>query len=162
MAFELPELPYGYADLEPHYDEATLRLHHDMHHAAYVKGLNAAGEKLAAACAAGKVRVGEMFVTAGVELDGPRWIINFPTKQHWRHPSKLEWVQNGLVALKAVIREKQIQSIAIPPLGCGNGGLDWGVVRPLIEATLNDLSGVEVLIFEPVEKYHLQTAVIAK
>ena len=53
MAFELPELPYGYADLEPHYDEATLRLHHDMHHAAYVKGLNAAGEKLAAACAAG-------------------------------------------------------------------------------------------------------------
>jgi O-acetyl-ADP-ribose deacetylase (regulator of RNase III) len=116
----------------------------------------------AAACAAGKVRVGEMFVTAGVELDGPRWIINFPTKQHWRHPSKLEWVQNGLVALKAVIREKQIQSIAIPPLGCGNGGLDWAVVRPLIEATLNDLSGVEVLIFEPAEKYHLQPTAIAK
>ena len=110
----------------------------------------------ATACAAGTVRVGEMFVTAGVELDGPRWIINFPTKQHWRHPSRLEWVRDGLVALKAVIREKQIQSLAIPPLGCGNGGLVWAEVRPLIETTLNDLSGVEVMIFEPVEKYHLQ------
>ena len=78
-----------------------------------------------APCKAGEVRVGKMFVTAGVELDGPRWIINFPTKKHWRQPTKLEWVESGLAALKEVIREKDIRSIAIPPLGCGNGGLDW-------------------------------------
>jgi O-acetyl-ADP-ribose deacetylase (regulator of RNase III) len=112
----------------------------------------------AAACRAGEVQVGRMFVTAGVELDGPRWIINFPTKQHWRQPSRLEWVRDGLVALKAVICEKQIQSIAIPPLGCGNGGLAWAMVRPLIETTLNDLPGVEAMIFEPMEQRPPQKA----
>jgi len=107
----------------------------------------------AAACEAGDVRVGEMFVTSGVELDGPRWIINFPTKKHWRHPTKLEWIRSGLAALKNVIREKQIKSIAIPPLGCGNGGLDWAVVRPLIENELGELNDVEVIVYEPTPKY---------
>ena len=107
----------------------------------------------AAACKAGEVRVGSMFVTAGVELDGPRWIINFPTKKDWKHPTRLEWVQSGLKALREVIIEKQIGSIAIPPLGCGNGGLDWSVVRPMIEAALSDLPGVEVLVYEPTAKY---------
>src|SRR5204863_761671 len=106
----------------------------------------------AAACKAKAVRVGEMFVTAGVELDGPRWIINFPTKQQWFQPTKLEWVRSGLVALKAVIREKRIESIALPPLGCGNGGLDWGVVRPIIENALADLKDVEVGVYEPTAK----------
>ena len=77
----------------------------------------------AAACKNGTVRVGEMFVTANNEFEGPRWIINFPTKEQWFRPTKLEWVQTGLVSLKEVIREKQIKSIALPPLGCGNGGL---------------------------------------
>ena len=107
----------------------------------------------ATACEAGAVEVGRMFVTAGVELDGPRWIINFPTKKHWRQPTKLEWVRDGLVALKEVIREKQIKSIAIPPLGCGNGGLEWAEVRPLIEETLGDLPGVKVIVYEPTAKY---------
>lgn len=106
-----------------------------------------------AACKAGEVQVGQMFVTAGVELNGPRWIINFPTKKHWIHPTKLEWVRDGLVALKAVIREKKIKSIALPPLGCGNGGLDWAVVRPLIESALGDLQDVEVIVYEPTAKY---------
>lgn len=106
-----------------------------------------------AACKAGEVEVGRMFVTAGVELDGPRWIINFPTKKHWRQPTKLEWVRSGLVALKDVLREKQIKTVAIPPLGCGNGGLDWAVVRPMIEAALNDLPGVDVIVYEPTAKY---------
>ncbi|HTD68761.1 MAG TPA: macro domain-containing protein [Candidatus Limnocylindria bacterium] len=105
------------------------------------------------ACKAGEVQVGKMFVTAGVELGGPRWIINFPTKKQWRQPTKLEWVRDGLVALKDVIREKQIKSIAIPPLGCGNGGLDWAVVRPLIEKALGDLKDVEVVVYEPTVKY---------
>ncbi len=107
----------------------------------------------ALACEANEVQVGKMFVTAGVELGGPRWIINFPTKKHWRQPTKLEWVQDGLVDLKAVIREKQIKSIAIPPLGCGNGGLDWAVVRPIIEQALGDLPGVDIIVYEPTAKY---------
>lgn len=106
-----------------------------------------------AACKAGEVRVGELFITPSGELDGPQWIINFPTKKHWRHPSKLEWVQDGLVALKQFILEKKIHSIAIPPLGCGNGGLEWQVVRPIIKAALDDLEGVDVLIFEPTKQY---------
>jgi O-acetyl-ADP-ribose deacetylase (regulator of RNase III) len=106
-----------------------------------------------AACKAGEVRVGEMFVTSVPELGGPRWIINFPTKQQWFQPTKLEWVRRGLVALKDVIREKQIKSIAVPPLGCGNGGLDWIVVRPLIESGLSELKDVEIVIYEPTPKY---------
>lgn len=106
-----------------------------------------------AACKAGELEVGRMFVTAGVELDGPRWIVNFPTKKHWRHPTKLEWIHSGLDALKQEIRDRGIRSIAIPPLGCGNGGLDWRVVRPLIEAAFRDVAGVEVVVYEPTTKY---------
>lgn len=107
----------------------------------------------AAACKEGSVRVGEMFVTANTELEGPRWIINFPTKEQWFRPTKLEWVQTGLVALKKVIKEKQIKSIALPPLGCGNGGLKWNVVRPIIEKELAELEDVEIIVYEPVAKY---------
>ena len=107
----------------------------------------------ASACRAGEVRVGEMFVTSGGEPNGPKWIINFPTKKHWRHPSKLEWVQDGLVALKQVIQEKKIRSIALPPLGCGLGGLQWSVVRPMIEESLENLSDVETVIYEPTPQH---------
>jgi O-acetyl-ADP-ribose deacetylase (regulator of RNase III) len=107
----------------------------------------------AAACKAGEVRVGQMFVTPVHELNGPRWVINFPTKESWRRPTKLEWVRDGLAALKEVIREKQIRSIAIPPLGCGNGGLDWSVVRPLIESSLAELEDVDIVVYEPTAKY---------
>jgi len=65
----------------------------------------------------------------------------------------LEWVRDGLLSLKGVIREKQIKSIALPPLGCGNGGLDWAVVRPLIEDALGDLNDVDVIVYEPTLKY---------
>jgi O-acetyl-ADP-ribose deacetylase (regulator of RNase III) len=107
----------------------------------------------AAACKLGEVKVGHMFVTASPELSGPRWIINFPTKKHWRHPSKLEWIAEGLKDLRSVILEKRIRSIAIPPLGSGNGGLEWSEVRPQIEETLGDLPDVEVLVYEPTAKY---------
>jgi len=105
------------------------------------------------ACKTGEVEVGRMFVQAGVELEGPRWIINFPTKKHWRQPTQLAWVESGLVALKQVIRERNIHSIALPPLGCGNGGLEWSVVRPKIEAALADLADVDVVVYEPITKY---------
>lgn len=106
-----------------------------------------------AACRAGEVQVGRMFVQAGVELDGPRWIVNFPTKKHWRQPTQLEWIDSGLADLKLVIQAKKIRSIALPPLGCGNGGLDWHDVRPRIEAALGDLAGVEIVVYEPTAKY---------
>lgn len=106
-----------------------------------------------AACKAKEVRVGELFVTQSAELDGPRWIINFPTKQHWRNPTKQEWVEDGLVALKHFIVEHGLRSIAIPPLGCGNGGLRWSVVRPLIEKSLKDLPDTRVVVYEPTSKY---------
>src|SRR5688572_9765584 len=70
----------------------------------------------AAACKSGEVQVGRMFVQAGAELDGPRLIINFPTKKHWRQPTQVEWIEAGLVDLKRVIRSKGIRSIALPPL----------------------------------------------
>jgi O-acetyl-ADP-ribose deacetylase (regulator of RNase III) len=106
-----------------------------------------------AACKAREVEVGKLFVTASDELGGPRWIINFPTKQHWRNPTKPEWVQEGLKALREFITENQIRSIAVPPLGCGNGGLDWPVVREWIDASLRDLPDTQVIVYEPTAKY---------
>ena len=110
-------------------------------------------EAYARACDEGEVRTGKMFVTENKELFGPRWIINFPTKTHWRVKTKIEWVEDGLKDLVRVIREKGINSIAIPPLGCGNGGLDWRDVRPLIESALAELEGVNAIVYEPTSKY---------
>ncbi len=103
----------------------------------------------AQACQSGQVRTGQMFVTERQTLLGPCWIINFPTKQHWRNPSKLEWINQGLADLRKVLTEKQIPSIALPPLGCGLGGLDWEMVKPRIEDALAGLAGTRILIFEP-------------
>lgn len=107
----------------------------------------------AAACKAKQVKVGQMFVTETGELNGPRWIINFPTKEHWKGSSRLEWVEAGLQDLTRVLRERQIKSVAIPPLGAGNGGLDWPAVKSRIQAALGDVEGVEVIVYEPTDKY---------
>jgi O-acetyl-ADP-ribose deacetylase (regulator of RNase III) len=106
-----------------------------------------------AACKSGDVKVGHMFVTERNLLGGPKWIINFPTKEHWRNPSQLIWIEDGLADLKRVIHDKNIRSIALPPLGSGNGGLDWNEVRSKIEAAFADEADVEVLIYEPTSKY---------
>ena len=76
------------------------------------------------ACKCKNVKIGRMFVTENRAFEGPHWIINFPTKKHWRQPSKLEWIIEGLQDLRRVIQEHQIRSIALPPLGSGNGGLE--------------------------------------
>ena len=108
--------------------------------------------RYAAACKAREVQTGKMFVTPVHELDGPRWIVNFPTKQHWRSPSRLEWVQEGLQDLRRFLLEQHIESVAIPPLGAGNGGLEWAKVREQITQTLGDLD-IEILVFEPTSQY---------
>ena len=108
--------------------------------------------RYAAACQAKEIRTGKMFVTEINELDGPRWIVNFPTKQHWRGDSRMEWITDGLQDMRRFLIESKVKSIAIPPLGAGNGGLDWNDVRPQIEAALADLD-TEILVFEPTQKY---------
>ena len=107
----------------------------------------------AEACKNQQVQTGQMFVTERNDLMGPRWIINFPTKQHWRTKTKLEWIDSGLQDLRKVIADKGIQSIAIPPLGSGNGGLDWKTVKPRIEEALGNLTDVRVVLFEPTAQY---------
>ncbi len=99
-----------------------------------------------AACQREEVRPGRMFVTT--RLTDPRFIVNFPTKRHWRGKSRMEDVEAGLTDLARVIEKRQIHSIAIPPLGCGNGGLAWTDVRPRIERALEALD-VRVVLFEP-------------
>lgn len=102
------------------------------------------------ACKHGQVKLGQMDVhDLGAIGEGPRWVINFPTKGHWRAGSRLADVANGLRDLVATVKRLGIESIAIPPLGCGNGGLDWADVRPLIEQAFSALPEVQVLMFEP-------------
>jgi O-acetyl-ADP-ribose deacetylase (regulator of RNase III) len=102
-----------------------------------------------AACAAGQVRIGTMFVHDTQQPGSRRYLINFPTKRHWRSRSRLPDIEAGLRDLVRVIRERGITSIAIPALGCGNGGLDWEEVRPLIEIAFAALRDVRVLLYRP-------------
>lgn len=102
----------------------------------------------AAACQRGEVATGRVFVTETQALLGPRWIVNFPTKQHWRDPSRLEWVQSGLQDLRRFLLAQGVQSVALPALGAGLGGLGWPAVRAEIEAALGDLNTI-VLAYEP-------------
>jgi O-acetyl-ADP-ribose deacetylase (regulator of RNase III) len=101
-----------------------------------------------AACKRGEVEVGAVFVHETAQLH-PRWILNVPTKRHWRQPSRLDDVRQGLAALVEVVRRRGIRSIAVPPLGCGAGGLSWSVVRPLIETAFAPLEHVHVYLYEP-------------
>lgn len=105
-------------------------------------------EDYARAAKAGELAVGSMHVWATDAAHGPRYVINFPTKQHWKGRSKLEYIEAGLRDLQRVVRELDIESVALPPLGCGNGGLRWEVVRPLIEKAFAE-SPVAVTLFEP-------------
>ena len=102
-----------------------------------------------AACERGEVQPGKMFVFETGFMSDPKYIINFPTKRHWRGKSRIEDIDAGLVDLVREIRARGIHSIAVPPLGSGLGGLNWSDVRPRIEATLGALPDVHVTVFEP-------------
>lgn len=103
------------------------------------------------ACKQGKVQPGHLFVFETGTFDNPRFILNFPTKRHWKENSRLEDIQLGLKDLVKQIKRLRIKSIAIPPLGCGNGKLPWNVVHPLILKSFQEVNDVNVTIIEPIE-----------
>ncbi len=106
-------------------------------------------EAYAKACADGDLRPGRMFVYNTQSHSNPHYIINFPTKRHWREFSRIEDIDAGLEDLVKVIRALSIGSIAAPPLGCGQGGLLWDDVRPRIHKSLSSIDGLDAVIFEP-------------
>ncbi|MEG1070531.1 MAG: macro domain-containing protein [Akkermansia sp.] len=106
-------------------------------------------KEYAKACKAGEVIPGKMFVHSTDRLTSPSFIINFPTKRHWKEASRLEDIETGLKDLVSVIQKNGITSIAIPPLGCGLGGLDWTIVKARIEEALKDLTNVDIIVYAP-------------
>lgn len=92
---------------------------------------------------------GKMHVVETQSLLNPKYIINFPTKRHWRNDSRMEDIDAGLIDLVKLVEELNIQSIAIPPLGCGNGGLAWSDVYPRIVAAFKELPNVKVHLYTP-------------
>lgn len=101
------------------------------------------------ACERGEVEIGRMLVHDRGVLGPARYVINFPTKRHWRSSSRLADIDAGLNDLRRVLAELSVSSVAVPALGCGNGGLDWREVRPRIEAALGDLPDVRVVVYPP-------------
>jgi O-acetyl-ADP-ribose deacetylase (regulator of RNase III) len=104
------------------------------------------------ACERGEIEIGRVFTVKISRLEGPKFVINFPTKKHWKGKSRLEYIDSGLQSLTSEIRRLQIRSIAIPPLGCGLGGLLWHDVRRRIESALSPLGDVDIFVFEPAGK----------
>ena len=102
-------------------------------------------------CNRGDLKVGSVFVF-GTRRPQPQYIINFPTKRHWRHASRLEDIELGLAALVREIERRGIRSVAVPALGCGLGGLQWDQVRPLMARAFAGLRGVRVVVFNPNER----------
>jgi len=101
------------------------------------------------ACSLGEIKAGQMFITANNSFLYPFYIINFPTKQDWRDCSKIEYIEDGLVALVKNINTLKIKSIAVPALGCGLGGLQWKDVESLIIEAFKTLPKVNVNLYPP-------------
>src|SRR3990172_4946355 len=110
----------------------------------------------------GEVEIGKMLVYETGKLTYPHFIINFPTKKHWKNPSKLEYINEGLIDLSRIIKQYEIKSIAIPPLGCGNGKLNWNEVKPLIINAVENIDNLKTDIFEPSEEVYKEKVKINK
>lgn len=102
-----------------------------------------------AACVANQIQIGSLWVVSDYNLlTWKKMIINFPTKTHWRYPSEYAYVEAGLIALVSHLQTHPVSTIAMPALGCGNGGLDWEIVRGMIEKYLSGLK-VDIRVYEP-------------
>ncbi|WP_372395222.1 macro domain-containing protein (plasmid) [Azospirillum sp. HJ39] len=100
-----------------------------------------------AACRNGALQPGSLLATD--TIDGPI-VLNVATKRHWRDPSRIEWIETGLANLTAHLdADLRIASVALPPLGCGNGGLSWAAVRPLVIRHLDRITSVDIIVYEP-------------
>lgn len=102
------------------------------------------------ACKAGEVQIGRMFTFATGQMGNPKFIINFPTKRHWKGMSRIQDIEAGLVALVEEVRRLGVRSIAVPPVGCGNGGLDWKQIEPRIIKAFEAVPDVRVLLYPPI------------
>lgn len=100
------------------------------------------------ACDQSLLKIGDLLITESNSLFF-KYIINFPTKEHWRNPSKYEYIEKGLDTLIEEIKKRKIKSIALPPLGAGNGKLEWEKVKEILEEKLKKLPEVEFIIYEP-------------
>lgn len=100
------------------------------------------------ACQNKNIDIGKLFVTKENTVLGEKMIINFPTKTDWRKSSEYSYIDAGLDDLVKVISINQIKSVALPPLGSGNGGLYWGRVKMMIENKLSDLD-IDIFVYEP-------------
>lgn len=104
------------------------------------------------ACKSDEVLPGKMFVTQTGQLTNPKYIINFPTKRHWKGKSKIEDIEDGLIDLVDTIEKYDIKSIAIPPLGSGLGGLDWSIVKSKIQDTFYDMKDISIVVYQPLKE----------
>jgi O-acetyl-ADP-ribose deacetylase (regulator of RNase III) len=96
-------------------------------------------------CARGELRLGQPYLYRGLSVP---WILNLPTKKHWRSASTLQDIERGLCYLVDHYEEWEIESLAVPPLGCGQGRLEWRVVEPIIYRCLNGI-GIPVDLYVP-------------
>lgn len=101
-------------------------------------------------CRCKDLKIGKMQVIPLNGLEPPFYIINFPTKEEWKNPSKMEYIENGLIDLIDVVISLNIRSMAIPALGCGNGGLEWSEVKIRIDKAFSLLPNVQFLLYEPI------------
>lgn len=108
------------------------------------------------ACNAKTLEPGRMLTYDLGNFEGPRFIINFPTKTHWRAKSKIGDIEKGLESLIEEVKRLKIKSIAVPPLGCGNGGLEWRDVFPLIEEAFKKVPDVHVFLYEPLGRLDIE------
>ncbi|WP_338759666.1 macro domain-containing protein [Bernardetia sp. ABR2-2B] len=101
------------------------------------------------ACKNKTIDIGKLLLVDESNLERKKFIINFPTKKHWRNPSKIEYIEEGLKDLVQILKNNNFESMAIPALGCGLGGLEWEDVRLLLENHLGNLEEIEIVIYEP-------------
>lgn len=101
-------------------------------------------------CHADKFKIGQILLSRDHNtLTGEKIILNFPTKEHWRSPSQYEFIEAGLIELRKILIKEKIKSVSLPPLGSGNGGLQWQKVKILIESHLSDLEECQIVVYEP-------------